>query len=141
MLARIKNHRETVSPPVQITLTAKLVWKFRGKAIEFLYTNCELTTFAIRDMLTPGRADTAWKCVQHLPEPRPHAFEVLFGEVGEEGHFLFVIGNSVYQSFAFKHEVEESPYDSGKPFYAHISEKPHRFSDGPVSFCICPDLS
>lgn len=120
MLHAIIRHRSQIEIPEHIGLAAVHIWKSQGKDKEFLETNCEITTHAIKDMLTPGKAYTEWIYSKDLPEDID-SFEVVFGELGGEDHFMFIIGDKIYQSYAFSHGVQESDYDKSKSFWEHVS--------------------
>jgi len=139
MLQRIKDHRSNITPPEDLFLTAVGLWKNRKD--EFLQTNCELTTYAIRDMLTPDQADTAWTYVDILPEPLPRVFEVIFGELGGEDHFMMVMDGRIYQSYAFEHGVQETQYLPDQPLWKQVSVNSHLFECKPIFFRIGPDLN
>lgn len=137
MLQRIKEHRASIQVPDFLLFTAETLWAPLGKAETFLRTNCELTTYAIRDLLTPGEADNeqVWQFSAELPEPMPSAVEVIFGEPGQEDHFLFVLKGTVYQSFAFVHELSAVPYQPDKAFWQHIqSPLAAQFKDEPIFY-------
>lgn len=139
MLQQIKDHRAKIDPPTQIASAAQCIWKFSGKDQEFLRTNCDYTTYAIKDLLTPGEAETAWT-YSEVTKPYPYAFEIVFGEFGGEDHYMFVIGDKLYQSFAFVHEVIETSFDPDLPLWKQVSHESHKLANSPVHLYICSKL-
>lgn len=141
MLENIIQHRACVMDcgriPQHILQTSEKLWRVHNKTREFLETNCELTTFAIRDMLTPHCADTHWTFCQRLCEPWPRAFQVAFGAPGQEHHFFFVLDGHVYQSYAFEHGVQQSALDTRLPLWRHVSCDAEQYRDMPVYFLTC----
>lgn len=135
MLEKIINHRRKIDPPEHLKVAALYMWKLQGKDKEFLETNCEMTTYAIKDMFYPGEAYNKWEYSQILPSDAD-MFEVVFGELGGEEHFMFVVGNKVYQSYAFEHGVQESNYDKTKYFWEHISRNKKKYEGMEIYFMI-----
>jgi len=135
---QIKDHRKIINPPEHILGAAKCIWKPINKAEDFLRTSCELTTYAIKDLITPGQAydEHIWKYSETLPEPKPLFFEVIFGEPGGEEHFMFVIDDKLYQSYAFIHEVIETKYDPSIPLWRQVSHKHDKYINETVYFNI-----
>lgn len=91
----------TAGLPEWIVGTAAVLWA--GREEEFLRTCCHATTARVRRLLAEERGNAS-------------AFIVSFGD----DHELAVVGDRVYQSYAFKSDVQESAYDSTRPLWQHI---------------------
>lgn len=121
LLKKLQEWRGQIEPPDHIQMTAELIWSRYDREQEYLRTNCELTTYAIRDYLTPGCAydDEIWVSQTTLPKDAK-CFEVIFGEFGIEDHYMIIINGFVYQSFAFVKELFAMEYDPQIPFWRYV---------------------
>lgn len=101
---------------------------YHNRQDEFLRTSCEATADRVRHLIEPD--DSRWVNVEVAPtDGRP--FIVSF----DTEHYLAVLdGSRVLQSYAFRHEVQETPYDSTKPLHSHISRDQEHYA------CMTPEI-
>ena len=134
MLQQFKDHRQNIDPPEHISLTADLIWSRHNMHKEFLRTNCEFTVYAIRDYLTPGRANDGdvWVSTTLLPDPQPKIFQVEF----DDDHYMIIHDGQVYQSFAFVTELMSTQYNPQDPFWKYVPANKNYFKNIDTYFYI-----
>lgn len=98
--------------PEYLLMMAAQLWPKRE--LQFLRTNCHATCARLRHLLWPD--DSRWIIMEEVPATSD-VYMVSF----DDEHELMVVKDRVLQSYAFKSEVEERPYDPSMPYYKHVS--------------------
>lgn len=137
-LQQLVAHRAEIKPPTIIQTTADVLYRSTGRDRAFLDTNCHFTSYAARDLLTPGAAVQAWQCVTTLP-PGAGSFEVVFGEWDDALHSMFVHDGFVYQSYAFKHTVRADAVRPDVPWWQMVSHNAEALRAARVAFVVPRD--